>query len=87
MIKTFNLGLDLFKVWFNISLKSSNCKKLLFNFCKTRSIENRRSEIFCRISKCSPSPYDLVKCFTPNIKGKTLVTLEKSLLSCVLSFL
>ena len=66
MIKTFSLGLDLLKVWFNVSLKSSNCWKLLFNFCKARSIKdltrlmkNRGSEIFCRIFKCSPSPYDV----------------------------
>ena len=31
MIKTFSLGLDLLKVWFNVSLESSNCRKLLFN--------------------------------------------------------
>ena len=40
MIKTFSLGLDLLKVWFKLSLESSNCKKFLFNFCKARSIEN-----------------------------------------------
>ena len=40
MIKTLNLGLDLLKVWFNVSFEFSNCKKLLFNFCKARSIEN-----------------------------------------------
>ena len=29
MIKTFSLGLDLLKVWFNVSLESSSCRKLL----------------------------------------------------------
>ena len=41
MIKTFILGLDLLKVWFNVNLESSNCSKLLFNFCKARSIEKQ----------------------------------------------
>ena len=34
MIKTFSLGLDVLKVWFDVGFVSSNCKKLLFNFCK-----------------------------------------------------
>ena len=40
MIKTFSLGLDLLKVWFDVSLELSNYGKLLFNFCKARLIEN-----------------------------------------------
>ena len=35
----FSLGLDLLKVWFDVSLESSNFKKLLFNLCKAQSIE------------------------------------------------
>ena len=31
MIKTFILDLNLLKVCFNVSLESSNCRKLLFN--------------------------------------------------------
>ena len=51
MIKTFSLGLDLLKVWFNVSLKSSNCRKFLFNFYKTRSIEKQARPIATRICK------------------------------------
>ena len=40
VIKTFSLGLGLLKVWFDVSLESSNCRKLLFNSCKVRSIKN-----------------------------------------------
>ena len=40
VIKTFSLGLGLLKVWFDVGLESSNCRKLLFNSCKARSIEN-----------------------------------------------
>ena len=40
MIKTFSLGLDVLKVWFDVGFVSSNCKKLLFNFCKAQSIKN-----------------------------------------------
>ena len=39
MIKTFSLGLDLVKVCFNVSLESSNCRKITAQFCKARSIE------------------------------------------------
>ena len=82
MIKTFSLGLDLLKVWFNVSLESNNCRKLLFNFCKTRSTEIRfdRSRIvdqqfFCRILKPAQAHMTCrVKCFTPSIKEKTLAT-------------
>ena len=45
MIKTFSLSLDLLKVWFNVSLELSNCKKLLFNFCKAQSIEEQARPI------------------------------------------
>ena len=73
MIKTFSLGLDLLKVWFNVSLESSNCRKLPFNFYKARSIENRGSGIFYRISKSAQAYMTCrVMCFTPSIKGKTL---------------
>ena len=41
MIKTFNLDLGCSKCMFNVKLESSNCRKLLFNFCKARSIETR----------------------------------------------
>ena len=52
MIKTFSLGLDLLKVWFNVSLESSNYRKLLFNFCKAQSIKELARPIknhICRI--------------------------------------
>ena len=75
MIKTFSLGLDVLKVWFDVSLELSNCRKLLFNFYKARSIESRASVIFCRIIKPAQAHMTCkVKCFTPSIKGKTLVT-------------
>ena len=45
MIKTFSLGLDLLKVWFNVSLELSNCRKLLFNFCTARLIEEQARSI------------------------------------------
>ena len=51
MIKTFSLGLDLLKVWFNVSLELSNCRKLLFSFCKTRSIERQARPIETRICR------------------------------------
>ena len=50
MIKTFCLGLDLLKVWFKLSLESSNCIKLLFNFYKAQSIENYIQSIESRKS-------------------------------------
>ena len=59
MIKTFSLGLDLLKGWFNVGLESSNCKKLLFNFCKARLIENHGSTIFLQNSQTSLSPCDV----------------------------
>ena len=82
MIKTFSLGLDMLKFWFKVRLESSNCRKLPFIFCKarsienyTRSIENRGSGIFCRISKPAQAHMTCrVKCFTPSIKGKILAT-------------
>ena len=39
MIKTFSLVLDLLKVCFNVSLESSNCKKIIVQFYKAQSIE------------------------------------------------
>ena len=82
VIKTFSLDLGLLKVWFDVSLESSNCRKLLFNSCKVRSIENQTQsienhelEIFCRILKSAQAHMTYrVKCFTPSIKGKTLAT-------------
>ena len=75
MIKTFSLGLDVLKVWFDVSFVLSNCWKLLFYFCKAQSIENRGSVIFCRILKLAKAHMMCgVKCFTPSIKGKTLTT-------------
>ena len=73
MIKTFSVGLYLLKVWFNVNLELSNCRKLLFNFCKAQLIENRGSGIFYRISKLAQAYMSFrVKCFTQSIKGKTL---------------
>ena len=82
VIKTFSLRFGLLKVWFDVSLESSNCRKLLFNSCKprsienqTRSIENRESEIFCRILKLAQAHMTCrVKCFTLSIKRKTIAT-------------
>ena len=56
MIKTFSLGLDLLKVWFNVSLESSNCRKLLFNFYKARSIEEKARPIEERICRILSRP-------------------------------
>ena len=47
MIKTFILDLNLLKVCFNVSLESSNCRKLLFNSTRLDRSKNRlnRSKI------------------------------------------
>ena len=47
MIKTFILDLNLLKVCFNVSLESSNCRKLLFNSTTLDRSKNRlnRSKI------------------------------------------
>ena len=47
MIKTFSLGLDLLKVYFNVNLELSNCMKLLFNSARLNRSKNRldRSKI------------------------------------------
>ena len=42
MVKTFSLGLEVLKVWFNVRLESSNYRKLLFNFCKAQLINRVR---------------------------------------------
>ena len=41
MIKTMSLGLGLPKVCFNVSLESSNCRKLLFNYARLDRSKNR----------------------------------------------
>ena len=58
MIKTFSLGLDLLKVWFKLSLESRNCRKLLFNFCKARSIESCRSAKISKRKKAITYPFE-----------------------------
>ena len=82
MIKTMSLGLGLLKVCFNVSLESSNCRKLLFNSARLDQLKNRldRSRItdqkFSAIFSNAAQAYMTcrVKCFTPSIKGKTLAT-------------
>ena len=39
MIKIFSLSLDLLKVCFNVSLESSNYRKLTVQFCKAQMIK------------------------------------------------
>ena len=71
-------------------LESSNCRKLLFNFCKalsienlTRSIKTRADFYFCRIFNSAQAHMTCrVLCFALSIKGKTLATFY----SCCLCF-
>ena len=82
MIKTFSLGLDLLKVWFNVRLESSNCRKLLFNSARLDQLKNRLdrariadhkfSAVFSNTAQAHMTCR--VKCFTPSIKIKTLAT-------------
>ena len=82
MIKTFSLDLDLLKVCFNVSLESSNCRKLLFNSTRLDQLKNRldRARIadhkFSAVFSNTAQDHMMcrVKCFTPSIKGKTLAT-------------
>ena len=39
----------LLKVWLCVKLESSNCRKLLFNFCNTRLVENQIWSIKARV--------------------------------------
>ena len=82
LIKTFSLGLDLLKVCFNVSLELSNCRKLLFNSARLDWLKNRLDRLriadqkfFAVFSHAAQAHMTCrVKCFTPRIKGKTLVT-------------
>ena len=79
MIKTFSLDLNLLKFWFKLSLESSNCRKLLFNFYKARSIESR---ISAKISKCKkaityPFEAQIAIPFFPIFKGHHKLTLGR----------
>ena len=81
----------LLKVCLCVKLESSNCRKLLFNFCKARSIENqtRSTEtcancFFCSISNSAQAHMTCrVLYFALSIKGKTLSTFQRLLICCV----
>ena len=82
MIKTISLGLGLPKVCFNVSLKLSNCRKLLFNYARldrsknrldrSRIVDQKFSAVFSNAAQAHMTCR--VKCFTPSIKIKTLAT-------------
>ena len=67
---------------FIVKLESSNCRKLLFTFCKARSIENW-TRLIKAYAECFSTEFSnlaqahmtcRVLCFALSIKGKTLVT-------------
>ena len=72
----------LLRVCLCVKLKLSNCRKLLFNFCKalsienlTRSIKTRADFYFCRIFNSVQAHMTCrVLCFASSIKGKTIAT-------------
>ena len=78
----------LLKVWLCVKLESSNCRKLLFNFCKARSIENqtrlieaRAYWLFCKFSNSAQAHMTCrVLCFASTIKGKTLAMFQRLLI-------
>ena len=75
IIKTFSLGLDLLKVCFNVSLKLSNCRKLLFNSARldrSKIVDKKFTAIFSNVAQAHMTCR--VKCFTSSINGKTLAT-------------
>ena len=79
MIKTFSLDLNLLKVWFKLSLESSNCRKLLFNFCKAQLIESRRSAKISKRKKAITYPFkaQIAIRFFPIFKGHYKLTLGR----------
>ena len=85
----------LLKVYLYVKLESSNCRKLLFNFYKARSIENYTQSIEPRVDyffyRISNSTQTHMTCrilrFASSIKGKTLVTFYRLLICCVCEFL
>ena len=81
----------LLKVWFCVKLELSNCRKLLFNFCKARSIENQTQSIEDR-TDCFSAEFSnsaqahmtcRVLCFASSIKRETLATFQRLLICCV----
>ena len=82
MIKTFVLYLNLLKVCFNVSLESSNCRKLLFNSARLDRSKNRldRSKIADQkvsivfSNAAQARMMCKVKCYTSSLKGKILAT-------------
>ena len=84
MIKTFSFILDLLKVCLSVKLESSNCRKLLLNFCKAQSIEAHTDYFFCRFSNSAQTHLTCrVLCFALSIKRKTLATFCGCCLCCV----
>ena len=81
----------LLKVCVCVKLESSNCRKLLFNFCKVQSIENQTRSIEARAdyfsAKFSNSTQAHMTCrvlyFALSIKGKTLAMFYCCCLCCV----
>ena len=69
---------------FIVKLESSNCKKLLFTFCKAQLIEPSAK---CFSAKFSNSAQAYMMCrvlwFALSIKGKTLATFLSCCLCCV----
>ena len=66
----------LLKVYVCVKLESSNYRKLLFNFCKARSIEACADCFSAEFSNSAQAHMMCrVLCFALNIKGKTLATL------------
>ena len=60
---------------FIVKLESSNCRKLLFTFCKARSIEARVECFSADFSNAAQAYMTCrVLCFALSIKGKTLAT-------------
>ena len=81
----------LLKVCVCIKLESSNCRKLLFNFCKARLIENQTRSIEAR-ADCFSTKFSnsvqahmtcRVLCFSLSIKRKTLATFQMLLICYV----
>ena len=69
---------------FTVKLESSNCRKLLFTFCKARSIETHAECFFAEFSNSTQAYMTCrVLCFALSIKGKTLAMFLCCCLCCV----
>ena len=69
---------------FIAKLESSNCRKLLFTFCKSRSIEASAECFSAEFSNSAQAHMTCrVLCFALSVKGKALAMFSGCCLCCV----